>query len=228
MPAPQKPKAPNRGRPRKSHGAIYWLVFLICTVASFGGGFWYTYRSTSDVQVRAPQNYEPPSQASPAPAAMADASASTAAAPGTVNPFANGATSVAQPVAAGQGDQQASLASPAPDTASNLAGGAPQDAGAPPQAAPSPDQVGGQQVAADAGMQAATPVTLYRVQVGSYDSRESAQSMVDELAAAGIQATVVTDGDTFHAQVGAFASRDDALALAQQVNAKGYAVTIRR
>lgn len=80
--------------------------------------------------------------------------------------------------------------------------------------------------AAQAG-NAAAPAGVYRVQVGSYSSREEAQAMVEELAVAGIDAMVVEDEGKFHAQIGAYGSRERALAVADDVNTKGYSVTIR-
>jgi len=68
---------------------------------------------------------------------------------------------------------------------------------------------------------------VYRVQVGSYSSREEAQAMVEELAVAGVDAMVVEDEGKFHAQIGAYGSRDRALSAADGVNTKGYSVTIR-
>ena len=68
---------------------------------------------------------------------------------------------------------------------------------------------------------------IYRVQVGSYSSREEAQAMVEELAVAGIDAMVVEDESKFHAQIGAYGSRERALSVADEVNTKGYSVTIR-
>ncbi len=68
---------------------------------------------------------------------------------------------------------------------------------------------------------------VYRVQVGSYSSRDEAQAMVEELAVAGIDAMVVEDEGKYHAQIGAYGSRERALAVADDVNTKGYSVTIR-
>jgi cell division protein FtsN len=74
-----------------------------------------------------------------------------------------------------------------------------------------------------------TPVgpAMYRVQVGAFDSRETAQKQVDDLQTQGINAVVVWDGGSYRAQLGAFNDRARALSVADEVNIRGYAVTIR-
>jgi len=68
---------------------------------------------------------------------------------------------------------------------------------------------------------------MYRVQVGAFDSRETAQKQVDDLQTQGINAVVVWDGGSYRAQLGAFNDRARALSVADKVNIRGYAVTIR-
>ena len=65
------------------------------------------------------------------------------------------------------------------------------------------------------------------MQVGAFDSREAAQSQVDDLQTQGINAVVVWDGGSYRAQLGAFKDRARALSVADEVNVRGYAVTIR-
>lgn len=104
------------------------------------------------------------------------------------------------------------------------------------EATPSPfEEPGADMAMEDGAMTAASPTPLkeesgtFRVQVGSYDSQASAQSMVDELSAAGVHAVVVQDSaGQYHAQIGAYTKRDRALSVADEVNAKGYSVTIRQ
>jgi cell division septation protein DedD len=68
---------------------------------------------------------------------------------------------------------------------------------------------------------------VYRVQVGGFDDRETAQKQVEELQSAGINAVVVYDEGKYHAQLGAFTDRGRALSVADEVNIRGYSVTIR-
>ena len=101
-----------------------------------------------------------------------------------------------------------------------------QDPSPAPTATPKPAQAS--QPAADVAKAVdAAAQGVYRVQVGSYSSREEAQAMVEELAVAGIDAMVVEDEGKFHAQIGAYGSRQRALSVADDVNTKGYSVTIR-
>lgn len=191
-----KPAAPKKRRTGRT--ATYWVVFAFCAIASFAGGFWFTYRGTQ-VSIK-----EPPIAPSSFPAAVATPVIEPTeapvdmATPAPIDPFA---------------------AAPAPQTT--------------PGTTASSDPWASEVPADDAPMAQATPASdegkVFRVQVGSYDSQTAAQSMVDELSAAGINAAVVqgTDGQ-YHAQIGAYSKRDRALSVADEVNAKGYSVTIRQ
>ena len=182
-------------------------MFIVCAGASFGAGFWFTYRYTSDVDVRGPQD---------------------AAAPPLV-PLATQVPLVTpQPVATPQ-DLFAVGPTSTPTPWSEVT---------PEPLPPTPEPVAAQQVPLQTPYPEATepvyeptpaptPEDVYRVQVGSYDNRQDAESMVQELLNNGIDAVVVYDQSQYHAQVGAFNRRDRALAVADEVNAKGYEVTIR-
>lgn len=190
---------------------LYWLVFLGCTGLSFAGGFWFTYRYTSQINVRGPQTaVAPPDQElqTPAPletpqpiatpqdlfaAAPIDTPMPTPMPVETPEP-----RPTPPPMATRVRPEQAPIETPAPLSDQDLA------------ATPEP-----------------TLEDVYRVQVGSYDTREDADAMVQELLDAGIEAVVVFDRSKYHAQVGAYNSKERALAVADEVNAKGYAVTIR-
>lgn len=192
-------QAPKRRRTGRS--ATYWVVFAVFALASFAGGFWFTYRGTQ-VSIKEPPVGPAPSSF-PAAVATPYAEASTppvdAATPAPIDPFA------AAPVPA-----------------------------ATPQGASTPDPWAAEVPADDAPLTPPTPASseegkVFRVQVGSYDTQTAAQSMVDELSAAGINAAVVQDAaGQYHAQIGAYSKRDRALSVADEVNAKGYSVTIRQ
>ncbi len=204
-----KPSPKHRPTRRRSSlpGALYWLVFIACAGASFGLGFWFTYRYTSDVDVRGPQE---------------------AAAPPLV-PLATPVPLVTpQPVATPQ-----DLFAVGPDSTPT-----PFPASTPEPLPPTPVPVAAQQLPVQTPYPEATEQVdeptpeptvedVYRVQVGSYDNREDAESMVQELLNNGIEAVVVYDQSQYHAQIGAYNSRERALAVADEVNAKGYEVTIR-
>ncbi|HEY9854102.1 MAG TPA: SPOR domain-containing protein [Stenomitos sp.] len=204
-----KPAPPKRRRTGKS--ATYWVVFVVFALASFAGGFWFTYRGTQ-VSIKEPPVGPAPTAipvTAPTPEAAADAPVDTAT-PAPIDPFA---------------------AAPAPSATPTPAGGATK-------VAATPDPWGGEVPADDVPQAAPTEAPtappaeggkVFRVQVGSYDSQSAAQSMVDELSAAGIHAAVIQDSTgQYHAQIGAYSKRDRALSVADEVNAKGYSVTIRQ
>lgn len=213
---PNKPQPPKRKRSGRS--GLYWTLFALCTIASFGGGFWFTYRGTQ-VSIKEPpvglvaSTTSVPQDALAANAADAASSSHPAplVTPAPVDPFAvSDATADA--------GSASTKATPLPDS---------NQTDVPPDANPAPDA----SVAPDAQApdQAADSSKVYRVQVGSYDSQTAAQSMVDELSAAGVHSVAVQDASgQYHAQIGAYAERDRALSVADEVNAKGYSVTIRQ
>ncbi|HEY9900148.1 MAG TPA: SPOR domain-containing protein [Pantanalinema sp.] len=197
--SPKRKRAPHSGR--------YWLVFVLCTLASFGGGFYVTYRGTQ-VSIKEPvigPSMQPLPVESTDPAAVTDAAPTPLVTPAPVDPFATDTTATPAPMAsaptAGAADAPLPVTEPISD----------------PMAAATPTP------------RAEGAASTFRVQVGNYDSHDSAQSMVDELSAAGITAKVVQDSNgQYHAQIGAYSKRDRALAVADEVNAKGYSVTIRQ
>ena len=200
-----KPRNKPPKRKRSGPSLAYWLVFLVCSLLSFAGGFYVSYHGTQVVVKEPPVAVAPspsPSDvpsitAMPSPVVVDEATSEQTPAP--VNPFA---------------DSVASTPSPGPS-------GTPFDTGV-------PSTVSSNGEASDTASSSANG-QIFRVQVGNYDSQSSAQSMVDELSAAGVQAAVVQD-DTgeYHAQIGAYTDRDRALSVADEVNAKGYSVTIRQ
>lgn len=192
--------APSKRR-RTGKGATYWVVFAFCALASFAGGFWFTYRGTQ-VSIKEPPIGPAPTAipvTAPTPYAEASEGPVDTSTPAPIDPFA---------------------AAPVPS--------------ATPGTAATPDPWSGEVPADDSPQAAATPMAanegkVFRVQVGSYDTQTAAQSMVDELSAAGINAAVVQDNNgQYHAQIGAYSKRDRALSVADEVNAKGYSVTIRQ
>ncbi|MBO9542500.1 SPOR domain-containing protein [bacterium] len=203
-----KPTATPPKRKRGPKAGTYWLVFVVCTLASFGGGFWITYRGTQ-VSIKEPAigpSMQPLPVESADPSSMPGSAPTPLVTPAPVDPFATAPEATPAPLASvmPSGTVDTALPPTEPPAADPFA-----------QATPAPRL--------DEGAK------TFRVQVGNYDSRDSAQSMVDELSAAGITAKVVQDSNgQYHAQIGAYSKRDRALAVADEVNAKGYSVTIRQ
>jgi len=193
----KNPTPPTKSRRKNPRGGAYWTLFAVCAALSFAGGFWYTYQATSQVSVKDPGAIDVP-MATPLPNQA------------LVTPGPDVAVEEpAEPETTVAASDLGQAATPAPAATPKA------------NAAPATQE----QTVAKAVDAAASGV--YRVQVGSYSSREEAQAMVEELAVAGIDAMVVEDEGKYHAQIGAYGSRERALAVADDVNTKGYSVTIR-
>lgn len=67
---------------------------------------------------------------------------------------------------------------------------------------------------------------LYRVQVGSFISKENAEVRAAQLRTEGFDAYVSQSSGLFRVQVGAFSVRENAERLAEQLKAAGYEVLI--
>lgn len=196
-----KPRTAQRKR-NSLPVALYWGTFILCAGGSFAAGFWFTYSYTSQVGTRG-------------------LTTAVAPQPGTlITPMP---LSTPEPMAT---PQDLFAAEPTP-TPIPLPTERPVKRTPEPVApVPTPEPVYEEPIQAEPTPEP-TPEDVYRVQVGSYESRDSAEQMVQELLSAGIQAVVVYDSTKYHAQVGAFSSKERALAVADEVNAKGYSVTIR-
>lgn len=185
---------------RHGHSTLYWVVFTVCAVSSFAGGFFYTYHATSQVAVKNPNTNENFFQGGVVPQPLPSETPAAEASPTPYDdPFGG------------------ELVSPTPRAVETPM----------PRRSPTPYIV----VYTAPPEPTATPAPardVYRVQVGSYDTKEAAQSMVDELLSNGITASVVFDQGQYHAQVGAFSDRDRALSVASDIDAQGYAVIIRK
>lgn len=197
MSKPTNKPVPPTRRRKTGRGGGYWTLFTVCAALSFAGGFWYTYQVTSQVSVKDPGANEVP----------------------MATPLPNQALVTPGPDVAVEEAEESNLGMAASDLGQNAT---PAPA-ATPQATPAPAS---RQTDVAKAIDAAA-AGVYRVQVGSYSSREEAQAMVEELAVAGIDAMVVEDEGKYHAQIGAYGSRERALAVADDVNTKGYSVTIR-
>ena len=78
----------------------------------------------------------------------------------------------------------------------------------------------------------AAPAKLYRVRVGTFESRESADARAAELKASGYEASLSTDVSdgkiVYRVQVAAYKSEKAAREFAKEVEAKGFKTTILR
>jgi cell division protein FtsN len=189
------------------HGSLignifFWTVLLAASAGAFAVGFWYTFGATVNVNTKSPV-------------------AETTAKPGAIRSPGLAAKPTATPtLAPGPLPVPSELASTLPSarpagtpTPMAVLGAVPSPARVQPTAEPTPVPTKKEEI--------------YRVQVGAFDSRESAQRQVDELHGVGINAVVVYDGGAYHAQLGAYRDRAAAISVADEVNNRGYSVTIR-
>jgi cell division protein FtsN len=179
---------------------FFWLFLLAASGGAFAAGFWYTYGATVNVNTKSPVS-------------------ETTAKPGSIHSPGVAAKPTATPtLAPGPLPVPSMTATPKGATATPMAvlGAVPSPARSQaPARTPEPTP------------QPTKKEEIYRVQVGAFDSRETAQRQVDELHGVGINAVVVYDGGAYHAQLGAYRDRAAAISVADEVNARGYSVTIR-
>ncbi|MDB5100051.1 MAG: hypothetical protein JWM80_4472 [Cyanobacteria bacterium RYN_339] len=184
---------------------FFWLFLLVASGGAFAAGFWYTFGATLNVNTKSPV-------------------AESTAKPGAIRSPGEAAKPTATPtLAPGPLPVPSMTATPAGATPTPMAvlGAVPSPGRA--SATPAPART-----AAPTPVPAPTKKEeIYRVQVGAFDSRESAQRQVDELHGVGINAVVVYDGGAYHAQLGAYRDRAAAISVADEVNTRGYSVTIR-
>ncbi|MNS30522.1 rare lipoprotein A [compost metagenome] len=185
----------------------FWVALFGASAGAFGAGFYYTYGATVNVNTKLPGAdaivpKKVPVAAKPTPKASPTAAAGLVALPSDT-PASPTPTPKAKP-------------SPSPERIAEMP--TPEPFVATPT--PAPRRV--------APVAAPPQPEIYRVHVGGFADRETAQRQVEELQGAGINAVVVYDQGKYHAQLGAFTDRARALSVADEVNIRGYSVTIRR
>lgn len=70
--------------------------------------------------------------------------------------------------------------------------------------------------------------TLFKVRVGSYDSRGDAEKKAKDLEGLGYETSVIDEPEGSYVQVGSFRDQEKALSLAEEVSQKGFSVIIRQ
>ncbi|MEB3224066.1 MAG: SPOR domain-containing protein [Candidatus Sericytochromatia bacterium] len=182
----------------------YWTALVLASAAAFTAGFHYTHGATANVPVKQPVSLGESPSPLPAVTPRPTPSPTPTPAPGPIGTPA-GSLQVAPPAPPPPGDQW--------DATQAEAG----FATAPPLRSPVENAAAG------------TPSggTVYRVQVGAFDTREGAQRQVEALQATGLNAVVVWDGGSFRAQLGAFTDRGRAFSVADEISVRGFPVTVR-
>lgn len=175
----------------------FWVALIGASAGAFAVGFYYTHGATTSVSTKTPGTDVGSSKA----ALTTPKPEPTPSPEPTVAPGVLPVETVATP---------APVATPTPFDAFAT----PKPAATPRPAAPTPAPE-------------RPRAEIFRVQVGPFGDRESAERQVQELQTAGINAVVIYDGGQYQAQIGAFSDRSRAIAVADEVNVRGYSVTIR-
>lgn len=215
---PQLPtSSKKKAKAKKKKADPFWPIVIILSILAFTGSFWFFYMLTSKINTR---NFP----TTDTPKLMVTPSAETSL-EGASMQVGNQQSTSQTPTASSQTLISAAPAvSTAPATSaqtSSLPSAAASAvlATSTPRATPSP-------------LAMTTPATgarsLFRVQVGSYTSRDEAQQIASQLADKSYPATVIEEAGRFRVQIGAYDSQESALALAEEVTNQGYEVVVRK
>lgn len=179
----------------------FWVALVGASGGAFAGGFYYTYGATANVPTRTPGE---------------DVGSKRVATP---QPEPSEEVVVAAPTAA---PDPLAVPETVPERIVRLdpiQTPTPQAPRRTPTPVPEPARA--------EVVQPASRAEIFRVQVGPFDDRETAEQQVKELQTAGVNAVVVYDDGRYQAQIGAFSDRARAISVADEVNVRGFSVTIR-
>ncbi len=213
MTSPAKPPAssPKKAKKKKKKADPFWPIVIILSILAFTGSFWFFYMLTSKINTRNfPTTDTPKLMLTPTPAGNAGGLGVPASGNATSN---TGTQPASSPVI---GNSPAAMASVQKTASAPAATAVATPART---ATPAPTAV--------ATAAANTPVA-FRVQVGSYSSREEAQQVSGQLSAKGYGPLIVDDNGRFRLQLGVYENEDNALALAQEITQQGYEVIVRK
>lgn len=195
-----KPSNPISKKSKKKKKADpFWPIVIILSILAFTGSFWFFYMLTSKINTRSFPTTETPKL-------MQTASQTTQ----TNTMPANDTLATIAPASALSTDSQNTSPTATKESKSNIPL---------PTAVPSAEAV---TTTSD------TAKSTYRVQVGSYTSREEATQIASQLSAKGYSALISEEGGSFKIQIGAYESQDKALALAEEITQQGYEVVVRK
>lgn len=206
--------SPKKAKKKKKKADPFWPIVIILSILAFTGSFWFFYMLTSKINTR---NFP----TTDTPKLMLPASPSA-------GPEGTG-------VQAGGADTRPSGG---PVGASTVASRSPAANASPARATQTASASTPARTATPTAVVTATPVstttttttqpTAFRVQVGSYNTREEAQQIAGQLSAKGYGPLVVEDSGRFRLQLGVYENEENALALAQEITQQGYEVIVRK
>ncbi|PIQ24950.1 hypothetical protein COW36_06230 [bacterium (Candidatus Blackallbacteria) CG17_big_fil_post_rev_8_21_14_2_50_48_46] len=215
--APKKKK--TKGRKKADP---FWPIVIILSILAFTGSFWFFYMLTSKINTRTFETTDKPKlMVTPTPYELEGGTKTVDYGPvptptppeeGSSSPLQNQTLATASPEMASSPSAEPSVLATIEPTPSPLPTRTPRPV-VTPVATPTPPPV---------------KKAAYRVQVGSYSSRDAAQKVATELSEKGYSAVVSEDNGKFKIQLGVYSEQDSALAVAEEVTQQGYAVVVRK
>lgn len=220
----QPKSSPSKKKKKKSDP--FWPIVIILSILAFTGSFWFFYMLTSKINTRTfPTTDTPKLMITPTP----DVSLQ----PGTLMVGDNNSLESAEPSPEASVTDTNTLTGKAPvESSPSAEARSVQSTPAPtPVATASPRPTATPRPAATP-RPTTTPAPAakvsYRVQVGSYSSREAAQSTATQLSEKGYATTLSEDNGRYRIQLGVYESQESALALAEEITQQGYEVVVRK
>lgn len=212
------PPPPSKAKKvkKKKKADPFWPIVIILSILAFTGSFWFFYMLTSKINTRNfPTTDTPKLMLTPSPdVALEGSTVQVGGNRGETTGVASPAASVSalatrSPAAvASAAATRAPVSTPVPTAVPTVA--ATPVATAVPTAVP------------------AQTASNFKVQVGSYGSRDEAQQIATQLSGKGYSPIVVEESGRFRVQLGVYVNQEGALALAQEVTQQGYEVVVRK
>ncbi len=219
----EKPKK----KKKKKKSDPFWPIVIILVILAFTGSFWFFYMLTSKINTQSfPTTDTPKIMITPTPEVTLDGEGSLLVGENTPLPTP---TPEATPTPESTALAQATAPPPPKPT--------PEPTEVPtPASTPTPVPTRAPATPAPAKTSApvvtAAPVqsseSVYKVQVGSYTSREEADAAAIRLGEKGYKASAVERNGKFTLQLGLFKAQESALNLAEEVTQQGYEVVVRK
>lgn len=223
MPPQPKPAAPKKKTTKgRKKTDPFWPIVIILSILAFTGSFWFFYMLTSKINTRTFETTDKPKlMLTPTPYQLEGETRTVDYGPvPTPTPLEAVSASPSQNAVVATG-------TPVPSTTPSAAPSAIETLAPPPTPPPTRTP---RPIATAVATPTAPPAkkASYRVQVGSYSSRDAAQKVANELSEKGYSAVVSEDSGKFRVQLGVYQEQDGALAIAEEVTQQGYAVVVRK
>lgn len=222
----KQPASDKKGKKKKKSDP-FWPIVIILSILAFTGSFWFFYMLTQKINTRTFNTTDTPklmvtqspeiSLESGSPYYIGDnknlAEPSPEASPELITQVSQAPATRPETLETAEPAAQAVDTTPQPTPRPTL------------RPTPTPRPVTTPRPTA---APTAIPKSAYRVQVGSYDSKDEAQSTLNLLSEKGYSAVVSENNGRYSIQLGVFDSQESAVALAEEVTNQGYAVLVRK